>query len=321
MEEFGIPKKLVALTKMCMEDTQYRIRVQQTMSEPFEISTGLKQGYSLSPTLFNLALEKTIKEMQMETTGITIGQQRIQVLGFADDLNILENSLVDTERAAQVLERAASKIGLKINMDKTKIMELLGEEEDNSDTGSLGEIGVRLVKAERAAFALNKFLKSKVFSKKTKARLYTAIIRPILTYGCEAWTTTSNTEKKLRTFENKISRVICGPVYDNEKGTWRRKYNKELQEEMEMTSVVSFMKGQRIQWLGHMWRRSEDDINRVILEWKPTGKRPRRRPRKRWLDGVEKDLHRMGVQDWKKLAQDRDKWRDLVMAVKTLKDY
>ena len=113
----------------------------------------------------------------------------------------------------------------------------------------------------------------------------------------------------------------CGPVYDNEKGTWRRKYNKELQEEMEMASVVSFMKGQRIQWLGHMWRRSEDDINRVILEWKPTGKRPRGRPRKRWLDGVEEDLHRMGVQDWKELAQDRDKWRDLVMAVKTLKEY
>jgi len=105
------------------------------------------------------------------------------------------------------------------------------------------EIGVRIVKAERTAFALNKFLKSKVFSKKTKARLCTAIIRPTLTYGCEAWTTTSNTERKLRTSENKIWRVICGPVYDNEKGTWRRKYSKELHEEMEIASVVSFMKG------------------------------------------------------------------------------
>ena len=138
MEKFGIPKKLVVLTKMCMEDKQYRIRVEQTMSEPFEVSTGLKQGDSLSPTLFNLALEKAIREMQMGTTGIMIGQQCIQVLGFADDLNIIEKSLVDTERAAQVLEQAASKIGLKVNMDKTKIMELLGKEEDNTDTGSLG---------------------------------------------------------------------------------------------------------------------------------------------------------------------------------------
>jgi hypothetical protein len=92
-------------------------------------------------------------------------------------------------------------------MDKTKIMELLSEE-DNTDTGSLAfkkvnefrylgtvlsknndwdrEIGVKIIKAERVAFALNKFLKSKVFSKKTKARMYTAIIRPTLTYGCEA---------------------------------------------------------------------------------------------------------------------------------------
>ncbi|KAL4112236.1 hypothetical protein QTP88_016061 [Uroleucon formosanum] len=118
-----------------------------------------------------------------------------------------------------------------------------------------------------------------------------------------------------RTFENKIWRVICGPVYDNEKRTWRKKYNKELHEEMEMASIVSFIKGQRIQWLGHMWRRSEHNINRVVLEWKPTGKRPRGRPRKRWLDVVKKDLYRIGVQDWKELAQDRDKWRDLVMAV------
>jgi len=75
--------------------------------------------------------------------------------------------------------------------------------------------------------------------------LYTAIIRPTLTYGCEAWTTTSNTEKKLRTFENKIWRVICGPMYyDNEKETRRKNYNNELYEEMDMALVVSLVSGQ-----------------------------------------------------------------------------
>jgi len=39
------------------------------MSEAFEVSTGLKQGNSLSPTLFNLALEKAIREMQSEKRG------------------------------------------------------------------------------------------------------------------------------------------------------------------------------------------------------------------------------------------------------------
>jgi len=77
MEEFGIPQKLVTLTKICMENTQYKIRVESTVSEDFEVRIGLKQGDSLSPTLFNIALEKAIRELQLETTGVEIGQQHI----------------------------------------------------------------------------------------------------------------------------------------------------------------------------------------------------------------------------------------------------
>lgn len=65
-----------------------------------------------------------------------IGQLHIQVLGFTDDLNILGNSLEETEKAAQALEQAASKIGLKINAEKTKVMELL-EDEDNPNAASV----------------------------------------------------------------------------------------------------------------------------------------------------------------------------------------
>lgn len=74
--------------------------------------------------LFNLALEKTIREMQKESTSITIGKWKIQVPGFSDDLNILGSSLNYIKRAAQVLEQAAGKVGLKINKEKTKIMKL-----------------------------------------------------------------------------------------------------------------------------------------------------------------------------------------------------
>lgn len=58
----------------------------------------------LSPTLFNIALEKAIGEMQMETTGVVITRHHIQVLGFADDLNILSNSRKDN---INIVERAA----------------------------------------------------------------------------------------------------------------------------------------------------------------------------------------------------------------------
>lgn len=65
-----------------------------------------------------------------------IGQQHIQVLGFADDLNKLGPSLEETEKATQALEQAAGKIGLKINAEKTKVMEML-EDGDNPTAGSL----------------------------------------------------------------------------------------------------------------------------------------------------------------------------------------
>ena len=55
--EFGIPKKLVTLIKMCLTETYSRVRVGKNLSEMFPIRNGLKQGDALSPLLFNFALE------------------------------------------------------------------------------------------------------------------------------------------------------------------------------------------------------------------------------------------------------------------------
>jgi len=96
--------------------------------------------------------------------------------------------------------------------------------------------------------------------------IFIFIIRPTLTYGCEAWTTTVTTERRLRTFENRICRKICGPVFDANVGCCRRTFNRELQEIMNLAPVTSFIKGQRIQWLGHILRREENDPVRVAFE-------------------------------------------------------
>ncbi|KAL4082680.1 hypothetical protein QTP88_029740 [Uroleucon formosanum] len=59
----------------------------------------------------------------------------------------------------------------------------------------------------------------------------------------------------------------------------------------------------------------------TILNWKPMGKRQGSRPRKMWMDVVEEDLERLRVQEWREVVQDREKWRDIVMAAKTLREY
>jgi hypothetical protein len=55
--EFGIPKKLVRLIKMCLNETYSKVRLGKLLSDTFSIQNGLKQVYVLSPLLFNFVLE------------------------------------------------------------------------------------------------------------------------------------------------------------------------------------------------------------------------------------------------------------------------
>jgi hypothetical protein len=64
--EYGIPKKLVRLIKMCLNVTYSRVRMGKNFSEVFPIRNGLKQGDALSPLLFNFALEYAIKGVQVK---------------------------------------------------------------------------------------------------------------------------------------------------------------------------------------------------------------------------------------------------------------
>lgn len=64
--------------------------------------------------------------------------------------------------------------------------------------------------------------------------------------------------------------------------------------------------------------RGKEKSIRVLVK-KPEGKRPSGRPRLKWKDNIKMDLHETGWKgvDWFHLAQDRDKWQDLVnMAMK-----
>jgi hypothetical protein len=55
--EFGIPRKLLSLMRMCRTETYSRVRVGKNLSDRFPIRNGLKQGDALSPLLFNFALK------------------------------------------------------------------------------------------------------------------------------------------------------------------------------------------------------------------------------------------------------------------------
>jgi hypothetical protein len=69
-----------------------------------------------------------------------------------------------------------------------------------------------------------------------------------------------------------------------------------------------------------MWHAWERKVYKVSVG-NPEGKRPLRRPRRRWEDGIRMNLGEidLGGVDWIRLAQDRDRWRAVVSAVMNLR--
>jgi hypothetical protein len=104
-------------------------------------------------------------------------------------------------------------------------------------------------------------------------------------------------EHRLSIFERKILRRIYGPVMD--RGSWQIRTNQELYKLFGENDIVKFCKLSRLRWAGHVIRQDDDDLSRRVLLSELGGKRPRRRPRLRWEDGVEEDVARLGCRNWK----------------------
>jgi len=71
----------------------------------------------------------------------------------------------------------------------------------NADNKMNIEIAERIAKGNRAYYANAKLIKLKFLKKNTKMKIYKTIIRPVVTYSSETWTSTAKDEKNLRIFE------------------------------------------------------------------------------------------------------------------------
>jgi len=138
----------------------------------------------------------------------------------------------------------------------------------------------------------------------------------MVTYGSEAWTLTNRDEQYVRIFERRLLRKIFSTV-QNEDGFWRIIMNLELNDLIKNAGIVIFVKSKRMALLGHVIQMEGKRIPKRVLEWKPTGRRNRGRPRKRWIEDIEEDIQIIGIRVSKKLCKERAEWNTITEKAKT----
>jgi hypothetical protein len=297
----GIPNKLVQLRDVTVAGSKATIRADNQNTAAFPLTNGVRQGDALSSILFDLVLEAILQKMNITSH---IGTKSTQIFAYANNVAIVSRNKNAIKYTLVNIESEARERGLLINENKTKYMEVTRtvangdhlqcgkyEFEHVKELSYLGlqlnqtnstnsEIQARILSGNRCYYAYGKLLKSRALNRSSKLRIYKSLIRPVVTYGCEAWTLTSRDEQYLSIFECKILRKIFGPV-QNEDGFWRIRMNHELSKLKGNADIVRFIKSRRIAWLGHVMRMDEKRTPKRALEWKPIGRRIRGRPRKR----------------------------------------
>jgi hypothetical protein len=97
-----------------------------------------------------------------------------------------------------------------------------------------------------------------------------------------------------------------------------KKNNQEIKDLLKGHNIIGFIKKQRLNWLGHVKRMTEDKNVQKIKRWNSMSKRPIGRPKTRWEDDVLEDIMSMNISNWKKVAQNRDSWKKVVDQARTL---
>ena len=117
----GIPDHLTCLLRDVYAGQEATVRTGHGTTDWFQTGKGVRQGCVLSPCLFNLYAEYIVRNTRLDEAQarIKIARRNINNLRYGDDTTLMAES---EEELKSLLMKKSEKVGLKLNIQKTKIM-------------------------------------------------------------------------------------------------------------------------------------------------------------------------------------------------------
>ena len=123
MEANGIPQKLLSLIKSYYSNTRSKVRCYGSLTDAFDIGSGVRQGCPLSPMIFNYAIDFILEHGLEGFNGAQLNRSvSMTDLDYADDIALISSSHAELQAALDRIATFSSMVGMKINSAKTKIL-------------------------------------------------------------------------------------------------------------------------------------------------------------------------------------------------------
>ena len=137
MRKYNISANLVRTIEQLYDKATSAVQMNGSIGEWFRTTVGVRQGCLLSPTLFNIFLERIMSDALEEHDGkVSIGGRNITNLRFADDIDALAEEEQELEALVESLDKTCTRYKMEISAEKTKLM-------TNSANGIQREIKVK----------------------------------------------------------------------------------------------------------------------------------------------------------------------------------